>query len=69
MSNMRKKQTPVAEATTPAPYYSDAPKKDLFFDPETGEFYEVTAGQGRQGRKQRDNLLSPIMTKCKTIQR
>lgn len=45
MSNMRKKQTPVAEATTPAPYYSDAPKKDLFFDPETGEFYEVTAGR------------------------
>jgi hypothetical protein len=45
MSNMGKKQTPVTEATTPAPYCSDEPEKNLIYDPETGEFYEVPAGR------------------------
>ncbi len=54
---MRKKQTPVAEATTPAPNYSDAPKKDLFFDPETGEFYTVPANRDDMAEK---DVITPF---------
>lgn len=57
MSNMRKKQTPVAEATTPAPYYSDEPKKKLIYDPETGEFYSVPANRDDMAEK---DVITPF---------